>query len=259
MKTALATVDAACRVHRPVIAFSGGRDSMVLLDIVYRHTEHRPPVVYAHNSLMRPETLAFVQATCASYGAALHVAQPDRTHTEQWQRFGWPILGPLPAINWMQRYRHLGVRLNCGGCCRALKIAPGRKATKAIGCDAQFTGIRATDDMNRFLRLKDGPVMESKADGLAIITPLSHWTDLMVRRYHREFSLPVHPGEGQTGCRMCAGAWRYEGNAVQALRREDPEAWHGHIVGDGMWLPLLVVNPWQWSRPPSPQWVASKP
>jgi 3'-phosphoadenosine 5'-phosphosulfate sulfotransferase (PAPS reductase)/FAD synthetase len=243
MKRALQIIAETFAAHRPVLCFSGGRDSAVLLDMVFRHTDYRPPIVYVHNDLMRPATRGFVEEVSAHYGAALTVATPKRPAHEQWQRTGFPILGPVPANNWMRRYRHLGVRLNCTACCRALKTVPGRSATRALACDAQLVGARATDDQNHFYKLATGEAISYiKADRLWVAQPLAHWTDAMIRRYHRAYSLPTHPGDGQSGCECCAGGWRFTGNAMAALRQADPQAWRRHLLDGGLWLPLLVVK-----------------
>jgi len=244
MRRALALIEQAFADHRPALMFSGGMDSSVLLDLVYRYTEHRPPLIYVHNEIQNPATLSFVTERAAHYGAELTVATPDRTAFEQWQAQGWPILGPKPSRQWMNKYRHLGIRINYEACCGRMKIKPGRNATKAIGCDAQLTGIRATDDANR------GRVLHEHGNcyltnGLMIYHPLSHWTDLMVRRYRRQHDIPQDPTSAPgewNGCRCCAGAWRFTGNAIERLRRRDLAHWREFIIEQGAWLPLLVVK-----------------
>ena len=229
--------------YMPVVAFSGGKDSLVLLDIIYRFTHHKPTAIYVHNDLLRAETLSYVKQVCIQLNAPLKIVYPKKTAYEQWRISGYPILGNLASVKWMQKYSHLGVKINCNSCCRALKIAPGRRATRELGMNAQLTGIRSTDDQNRWYKLTgEGHVNYNKADKLYLISPLAHWTDLMVRRYIRMYELSEHPGDGQTGCSFCAGGWKFTGNSIYALRRTDPEAWRKHLLESGIWKPMLVVK-----------------
>jgi len=47
VKTTLAIISRALAEHGPgYVAFSGGTDSTVLVDVVYRMTPHRPPLLY---------------------------------------------------------------------------------------------------------------------------------------------------------------------------------------------------------------------
>ena len=48
MRTALRIINEAMAAHRKAcLAFSGGSDSVLLMDLIFRHTEHRPVVVFA--------------------------------------------------------------------------------------------------------------------------------------------------------------------------------------------------------------------
>jgi 3'-phosphoadenosine 5'-phosphosulfate sulfotransferase (PAPS reductase)/FAD synthetase len=244
MRRALTLIDQAFRDHRPALMYSGGFDSSVLLHLVYRQTEHRPPVIYVHNEIQNPLTLEHVKQQCDAYGAHLTVATPDRTALEQWAAQGWPILGGIGARQWTARYKHLGVRLNCEACCNRMKIRPGRDATKQAACDAQLTGLRASDDQNR------GRVIAQQGQhyltaGLMVYHPIAHWTDVMVRRYIRQHSIPRDPstaGQQINGCRCCAGGWKFDNNKLVHLRRDHPDQWREFVVDQGAWLPLLVVK-----------------
>jgi 3'-phosphoadenosine 5'-phosphosulfate sulfotransferase (PAPS reductase)/FAD synthetase len=251
MKTTLAIIDAAMNDHpRAGLAFSGGADSLVLLDIIYRLTPHRPLVVFADSGMEYPETLPFVKSVCQHYGAEHRVARPSRTPEEQWRRQGWPMLGKLAARIWMQKHRgrDFGFRLDVSSCCRNMKISPARRLTRKLGCTLQLTGQRGgQDDILRGLRaIKDGAFHYVEADRLTICNPLLGWTDMMIRRYSRRNNLPEHParerGAVTIGCVCCGGGSQFTISAFRILRRTWLEAWRRYIVEDGMGEIILAVK-----------------
>jgi len=245
VKRALEIIGQICRDHKPVVAFSGGCDSQVLLHLTYTRTKHRPPAVFTDTGLLHPSEQIDARAFAEALGAEFHVATPDREPLAQWQAQGWPILGPLPARQWTAKHKRLGIRLNCEACCRRLKIIPGRAKTRELGCDAQFTGIRASDDQQRFHQLRTRGQITT-ADGLVMAHPIAHWTDTMVRRYRRAHDLPdplrTRMGGASSGCECCAGGWRFERNALATSRVHAPERWRWFLLDCGAWLPLLVVK-----------------
>ncbi|MEI7673938.1 MAG: phosphoadenosine phosphosulfate reductase family protein, partial [Deltaproteobacteria bacterium] len=220
---------------KPAIAFSGGSDSMVLLDLIYSRTTARPPVIFADSQMEYETTIPFVEAVCQQYGAALHIARAPRTPLEQWQKSGWAMLGKLAARKWMQTHPGYGFKVDVSSCCRNMKIAPARKAMKALGVDLHFTGQRGqVDDALRGLRaLKDGAISYIKADKLHIANPLIGWTDSMVRRYTLQNALQVHPAKSQgaktIGCLYCGGGSRHTNSGFPILRRALPDAWKRFI------------------------------
>lgn len=251
MKTTLAIIDAAMKDHpRACLAFSGGADSLVLLDIVYRLTPHRPLVVFADSGMEYEWTLPFVETVCRHYGAELRVARPTRTPEEQWRRQGWPMLGKLAARIWMQKHRGrgFGFKLDVSSCCRNMKIAPARRLARNLGCTLQFTGQRGgQDDILRGLRaIKDGAFHYVEADKLTICNPLLGWTDMMIRRYTRRNFLPSHPAKGRgavtIGCVCCGGGSQFTASAYRILRRICPEVWWHYIVDGAMGAIILAIK-----------------
>lgn len=250
MNITLDIIERAFCKHRGAVAFSGGSDSLVLLDIIFTRTKHHPPVIFADDQMSHPETLPFVRETCQRYGADLHVARADRTPLEQWQKSGWPMLGKLAARLWMQRHkgRDFGFRVDVSSCCRNMKISPARKRVKALRCDMQLTGQRGqADDALRGLRaIKDGATAFNKADKLFIVSPLTGWTDSMVCRYIEQNELQEHPakaaGAVTIGCLYCGGGAQFTNSGFPILRRQCPDLWRWFMVEAGAGEIVLSIK-----------------
>lgn len=251
MKITLAIINEAMALSRKAcLAFSGGSDSVLLLDIIFRHTVHRPVVIFADSQMEYPETEAFCREVCDNYQAPFHVARAQRTPEEQWQKQGWPMMGKFAARKWMQRHKQkpLGFKIDVSSCCRTMKIAPARKLARLLGCDLQFTGTKgSSDDMLRGLRtIKDSATHYVKSDKLTICNPLTGWTDTMVRRYKDKYDLPDHPsklhGAITIGCVPCGGGSQFTNSGFKVLRKTWPEAWWKYIVQIGMGEIILAIK-----------------
>ena len=242
--------EAMAKSKKACLAFSGGNDSVLLLDIIYRHTAHRPVVIFADSQMEYPETEAFCREVCDYYGAEFHIAKATRTPQEQWQKQGWPMMGKIAARTWMQKHKQNppGFKIDVSSCCRNIKIAPARKLAKALGCDLQLTGVRgSSDDMLRGLRaIKDGATHYVKQDKLTICNPLTGWTDTMGRRYREKYNLPQHPAKARgamtIGCVCCGGGSQFTISAFRLLRQTWPEAWWKYIVEIGMGEIILAIK-----------------
>ena len=237
MRTTLAIIDAAVAAHGPpAVAFSGGSDSMVLLDIMCTRTQHPVTAIFADSQNEYPETRSFVEEVCGRYKIPLLVASAPITPAEQWAKTGWPMLGKYAARIWSRKNKGRGFRLDVSSCCRALKIAPARKLMREQGFRLQVTGQRgAADDALRGLRaLKDGAVKYVKSDKITVANPLLGWTDTMIRRYTRQRNLSVHPARSRgaitIGCMYCGGGAQYTNSGFRVLRHTQPDAWRHLMV-----------------------------
>lgn len=239
MQTSIEIINQAMKTSKSAcLAFSGGSDSVLLLDLIFRHTPHRPIVIFSDSQMEYPETEEFCRKVCDSYGAEFHVAKGSRTPEEQWQKQGFPMMGKIAARTWMKKHkgRNFGFKIDVSSCCRNMKIAPARKLAGSLGCDLQFTGQRGgSDDILRGLRaIKDGATHYVKGDKLTICNPLLGWTDTMGRRYREKNNLPLHParqrGAVTIGCVCCGGGSQFTISAFRLLRTTWPEAWHKYIV-----------------------------
>lgn len=237
-------MDNLMRAHdRACVSFSGGSDSLVLLDLI-SHTPHKPIVIWADTQMEYPETQEFIETTVAGYGMELRIARAQHSPLEQWQRTGWPMLGKLGARLWMQRNRDKDFSINVSECCRAMKIRPARQLARNIGCTLQITGQRGSqDDLVRGLRgFKDGTIFYQKRDRLWIANPLSDWTESEILSYIAERRLQQHPsrykGASTIGCVYCGGGSQHTNSGYRILRTTWPEAWQQFIVE---WKGGLVI------------------
>lgn len=220
------------------LAFSGGTDSCVLLDILYKHTPHRPPVFYCDDQMSYPDTEAFVRSKCEEYGAPLTVARGKRTPLQQWQTSGYAMLGKLAARQWQQKNKDtgMGFRLDVSSCCRNMKILPNRRAIKEAGMKLQFTGQRGnSDDALRGMRsYLDGAIKYVQTDKIWVANPLDGWTDTMVARYVRQNKLRLHParerGACTIGCLFCGGGAQFTNSGFRILRHALPDEWRKFMI-----------------------------
>lgn len=218
-----------------MIAFSGGIDSSVLADLVYRFTDHRPPLLFADSGLESDETRQHVATFAARYGAQLLTARPTVSPEETWQKSGLPLIGKQTGPKWEQSHREMGFRVSCSSCCRARKIQPARRLMRAEGFDLQLTGLRGNaDSASRGMRaVRDGRYYFQKADRVWVANPLTSWTDLKTVAYARKYQVPMHPavvaGHQSPGCIPCGGGSMFTGSNLRTMRLRYPEDWRRFI------------------------------
>jgi len=247
VKSAIAIIDRAFEHGPAALACSGGTDSMILLDLIFAHTDHRPPVVYLDNGLDYRETRQFLIEACAHYGASLHVAEPRREPKIQWERQGWPMLGKINANKWTARHPDAGFRLNCSACCQVLKIKPARDLTKSLGCKVQLTGNRGGAEARiRGRWMLEDAIRWNKQDKLWIAAPLCGWTNLGVNIYTRQHGLRQHParrrGAESIGCIPCGGGCQWDNSGFKFMRKIEPALWHKYMVDWRMGEIVLAIK-----------------
>lgn len=235
---ARAGIRAAAEKGRLVLAYSGGADSTVLLDLAATTalTGPRPLMVWCDTGMEYPGSRAFVEGQAGLYGLELRIARAPRGPEEQFREHGWPMLGKMAARIWNQTHQGAGFTLNVSECCRAMKIGPARRLTRNLGAVVQLTGQRGrTDDRLRGLREHlDGALTWQARDRMWIASPLTGWTDEDVRGYARACGLPEHPakacGAATIGCVYCGGGSQFTNSGYRILRKAWPEAWRRFMV-----------------------------
>ena len=197
------------RVH---IAFSGGRDSLVLVDLC-RRWRGQVTLVWADTGLMWPHMAEFVRG----YGRDFNLieAVPQRHFAAVWREDGLPA-DVVPVDNMLgRRWPRIQPWISC---CATLRTKTIFDAAVKDGATMLLHGQRASDA--HLFRSHDW--IAGMPDGLEMAGPIWNWSDIDVAAYveHRELALPEHYGSlaSSLECAICpANSGRGENDLRMAL------------------------------------------
>ena len=251
---------------RVYVAFSGGKDSTVLLDLV-RSEYPDVPAVFADTGLEYPEIRQFVKTI-----PNVTWVKPKMNFREVVERYGYPVVSKATATS-ISRYRNTsdpkqkelrlygGVNPTSGKrqamgiipkkwrylidapfriserCCDSLKKQPYKKFDKETGLKP-FVGTMARD--SNFRKLEYFRRGCNSYGGAGRSTPLAFWLEADIWEYIRINNIPYSKiydmGESRTGCMWCAfGSHMEKGeNRFQRMAKSHPKQYKFCIETLGM-------------------------
>ena len=179
------------------VSFSGGKDSVVTLDIVQRALPHNKfVVIFGDTGMELPETHQIVEYTidyCKKNGIEFYVAKSHLTPSESWRMFG----PPTSTIRW---------------CCSVHKTAPQLLLLKDIlgknnFTEMAFVGVRADESVRR--SGYDYVSYGTKHRGQFSCNPILYWNSAEVYLYifanrdRLRLNEVYKRGNTRAGCLVC--------------------------------------------------------
>jgi len=254
------------------VAFSGGKDSTVLLDLV-RSLYPEVPAVFMNTGLEFPEIVQFVKTI-----ENVVTVRPKMTFKQVIEKYGYPLPGKEQA-QWIEEARttksealwHKRVNgINKDGsftkfhiskchlrlieapfkvskkCCTYLKMEPVKRYVKDTGRQG-FVGVLAQDSILRRSAWQRYGCNIYEGTG-ARSMPLSCWMEDDIWDYLKTYDIPYSSiydmGYKRTGCIFCMfGVHLEKGeNRFQLLKKTHPKLWKYCMDNLGIREVLEFIN-----------------
>jgi phosphoadenosine phosphosulfate reductase len=222
---------------KPVVSFSGGKDSLVALDLA-RRVFGEVELVFNDTGLELPETLRNVEEVFTFYGFKVHYASAGDIFWKAVEVFG----PPGKDYRW---------------CCKVAKLTPIAKLTRAMWPSGalNIVGQRAYESLDR---ARSPLVWRNKwVSHMLSTTPIQYWGQLACWLYIHRYKLPYNKlyeeGFDRLGCYLCPSSALAEYREIERLYPElwskwwlVLESWREKLQQPLVWSKLGL---WRWLTP----------
>ena len=152
-----------------VVSFSGGKDSLVVLDLAVRAGINR--AVFADTTIEFKETVEYVKTMGNFFGIKIDIVKAPKDFFEVARKIGFP-----------SRRRRW--------CCDVFKFGPLAKYAAENDVHAFVTGLRKDESYQRtkYTRIDKNPIVP-----VTQLNPILEWSEKEVWSYIKKYELPVNP------------------------------------------------------------------
>jgi phosphoadenosine phosphosulfate reductase len=161
---------------RVYIMFSGGRDSLVALDLALKALDTGGvEVLFIDTRISTPGLKEYVVEVCKGYNVKLNVVGPDFDFFEFVLKKGFPMI----KYRWCKEY---------------LKIKPLKKfvenAKREYGDIVLIAGVRRDES---WVKARAEKIYHHPVLGVRVYTPILEWTGELVKEYIKTYGLKENP------------------------------------------------------------------
>ncbi len=192
------------------IGFSGGKDSVVLLDLCHKVLPFDVPVVFSDTDMELPDTYRVWEKIQNRYeGRPFLKASAKTSALENWRLFG----PPSQALRW---------------CCSVHKSTPailalkerlGKSSVKTLA----FVGVRGEESQRRsgYDDIGDGLKSQSQVNAMPILAWSAHELWLYIFEYDLVLNEAYRKGLPRVGCLMCPMSTDRQNDLIRMNYPED--------------------------------------
>ena len=228
-----------------IIQFSGGKDSMVMLDLVRRRTD-KFTCAYMVSGIEFPKGIDFVRETCEELRVNLIFSFPSDYLTKKHPENGFferlEAHGYFPKPKWTWCSVYLKIRPQV----RKLRTLYGKKSFMKLN------GVRRKESSRRmqiYRKLARQGFMKPDSEDTRslMVFPILNWTNQDVLNYIEQESIhvptnPLYQKYGVSGCRWCAF---YSAKIYEKILREEISLYDEFILWEEkLKRPSVLGNCW---------------
>jgi len=218
---ALQIIKHASRKYKLAVSFSGGKDSLVVLDLAERLGINI--AVFVDTTIEFDETIEYVNRMKDLFSSKIHVIKPEIDFFDLIDKINFPS----------RRFRW---------CCDVIKNAPLGKFARNANLDGFITGLRRNESFRRenYEYFDTNPIF-----GFKQINPILDWVETDVFDYIKKYNLelnPLYDYFNRVGCWMCPYKGEKEWNLINKIKPEKVKELEIRLKNIGERLHIKDIN-----------------